>query len=275
MRTASYNNIFYIKGVFMNKLEHRSTSRALDILQLVANSKNGYTLTQLSDELQAPKSSLFPIIHTLNERRFLSLDMLSSVYRIGPATFQTGMAFLNRIDALKQIEKEMDYIVEQCSETVHFAILDGGNVIYLLKKDSPQAIRMTSTVGLSLPAYGTGIGKALLIDHDLESLKALYPEGLQPITESTIKDFNELERQLMSFRHDDISYEYEESTPHVRCVGVALRKNNEIVAALSIAVPIFRCDDVRIASMRAILIQSKHKMESLFLEVNLDFALKR
>lgn len=96
-------------------------------------------------------------------------------YRTAPAAFQTGMSFLSRIDVLKQVEKEMDTIVEQCSETVHFAVLDCGNVVYLLKKDSPQAIRMTSNVGVCLPAYGTGIGKALLIDHDIESLKMLYP----------------------------------------------------------------------------------------------------
>lgn len=259
----------------MNKSKHRSTSRALDILQVVAGSDKGYTLTQLANALNAPKSSLFPIVHTLQERRFLSLDMATSLYRIGPAAFQTGMAFLNRIDALKQVEREMDHIVEQCSETVHFGVLDCGNVIYLLKKDSPQAIRMTSTVGLSLPAYGTAVGKALLIDHDLKALKSLYPQGLQALTENTVTDFDELARQFREFRRDDISYENEESNLHLRCVGATLRKNGVIVAALSVAIPVFRCDAQKITFIRELLLQSKSRLEALFSEVNLDFTFSR
>ncbi len=256
----------------MNSSEHRSTARALDILQLVATSQDGYTLSQIAEALEAPKSSLFPIVHTLHERRFLSYDAIGQRYRTGSAAFQVGMSFLNRIDALKQVEKEMDSIVEQCSETVHFAVLDCGNVVYLLKKDSPQAIRMTSTVGLSLPAYGTGIGKALLIDHDLEELRALYPKGLQPLTENTITDIDKLFTQLKEFRKDDVSYEYEESNLHLRCVGVALRQNGHIVAGLSVAVPIFRCDDEKIAYIRGLLLDAKRRLELLFREVKLDFA---
>ncbi len=256
----------------MSSTDHRSTGRALDILQLLAGATEGYTLSQITESLHAPKSSLFPIVHTLCERRFLSYDPAGQRYRIGPAAFSVGMSFLSSTDALKQVEKEMEQIVEQCSETVHFAVLDSGNVVYLLKKDSPQAIRMTSTVGLSLPAYGTGIGKALLIDHSMDQLRATYPHGLLPLTENTITDFAALAAQLHGFKQDDISHEYEESNLHIRCVGVALRKNGRIVAGLSVAAPIFRCDDERINSIRELLLKAKQRLEPIFEQARLDFA---
>lgn len=255
----------------MNTTEHRSTARALEILQYVARSSERCTLAKIAEALNAPKSSLFPILHTLNQNHFLLFDTATVSYKIGPAAFQVGMAYVNRIDILKHIEREMDSIVEKCSETVHFAILDCGNVVYLLKKDSPEAIRMTSTVGLSLPAYGTGIGKALLIDHDINALRALYPDGLQPLTINTINDFDKLESQLLSFRHDDVSFEYEESNLHIQCVGAALRKNQKIVAALSVAVPTFRCDDEKKNYIRGVLLASKRRLEELFRDANLDF----
>ena len=48
---------------------HRSTQRAIDIMSLVAkHNTEGLTMTELSLLLNAPKSSLFSIIHTLEKR---------------------------------------------------------------------------------------------------------------------------------------------------------------------------------------------------------------
>ena len=254
----------------MEKPLHRSTSRVLEILTMLAASPEGYTMTQIAQALNAPKSSLSPILQTLRSQHFLLYNNRTQLYKIGPSTFQVGMAFVNRTNILGYVEQEMCHIVDSCRETVHFAILDSGNVVYLLKKDSPLAVRMMSVVGLTLPAYGTGIGKALLIDKSLAELQAIYADGLQPLTDNTVTDFAELHRQLVSFRKDDVSYEYEESNPDIRCVGVALRKHGEIVAALSIAAPIFRCSDEQIQAYRSLLLESKQKLEPFFRDLQFD-----
>ena len=51
----------------MREQNHRSTSRVLDIFELLSLSENGLTLTELAAKLDAPKSSIFPIIHTMEE----------------------------------------------------------------------------------------------------------------------------------------------------------------------------------------------------------------
>lgn len=54
----------------MTQGQHRATARVLDILESLSGSEEGLTLTELSQALDAPKSSLFPIVHTLEERRY-------------------------------------------------------------------------------------------------------------------------------------------------------------------------------------------------------------
>lgn len=255
----------------MMQREHRSTERVLDILELIAQSRDGYTLSQLAEKLQAPKSSLSPIVRTLRDRHFLRYGGNSLRYTVGPAAYQVGMQFVNRTNMLQMVEREMDRIVADCLETVFFAILDRGNVVYLLKKDSPQAIRMIANVGLSLPAYGTGIGKALLIDHNLMDLTETYPEGLKPLTSHTIIDFKTLYHQLLEFKKDDVSYECEESNKDIRCVGTALRRNGRIIAALSVAIPVFRCDEEKLKLSRGLLLQSKKSLEAIFQDTDVDF----
>ena len=62
-----------VRSGFMPQNEHRATSRVLDILEMLSSSNSGYTLTEIAKQINAPKSSIFPIIHTLEERHYISL----------------------------------------------------------------------------------------------------------------------------------------------------------------------------------------------------------
>ena len=92
-------------------------------------------------------------------------------------------------------------------------------------------------------ACATGVGKALLADYQLPQLKALYYDGLYPLTEHTITDFRLLADQLAEIRASGFAYECEESTRGIRCIGVPLRKSGKVVAALSVAFPLERYSD--------------------------------
>lgn len=70
----------------MPQEQHRATARVLDILEHLAVKKEGLTLTELAQELEAPKSSLFPIVHTLEERRYLRQNRETGRIRSDPAS---------------------------------------------------------------------------------------------------------------------------------------------------------------------------------------------
>ena len=254
-----------------SKAEHRSTGRVLDVLEFISSSGEGYTLTEISTAIDAPKSSMFPIIRTLYERNYLTLNETTSKYSIGPMTFQVGNAFLNNFDIMKQIENEKQNIVNICSVTCHFATLIGGDVLYLKKIDSPESIRMISTVGNRLPAYGTGLGKALLIDHSLADLKKLYPAGLKPLTKNTVTDIALLEKELGKARVEGVTYEVEESNEYIRCVAIPIRKDNKVIAALSVAIPTFRYTEEKSSLVRHLLFNAKSKIENWLRIVSIDF----
>jgi DNA-binding IclR family transcriptional regulator len=243
----------------------------LEILTHLADSASGCSLTQLSAILGAPKSSLFPILQTLRAKDFLTYSGKNQIYKIGPAAFHVGMSFVNRTGIMGIVAREIEWIVDTSMETAHFAIVNNGNVVYLMKKDSPHAVRMSSTVGFTMPAYGTAIGKALLLDKNLDQLREIYPDGLTALTNNTITDMQKLHEQLVRYREDDVSYEYEESNQDIRCVGVALRKGGCVVSALSIAAPVFRCSDADIARYRNVLLESKKRLEVFFRDIQLDW----
>lgn len=253
----------------MNYVEHRGTARVLAILKLLAQEEDGCTLSEIARILEAPKGSLHPILRTMKEEKFIRLRENSGKYQIGVMAYQTGAAFANQKGGIKYIEAKLTELVSKCLETVHFAVLEEGNVVYLLKKESPQAIRMTATVGKTMPAYGTGIGKALLLDHSLQELEELYPAGLKALTSHTIKNCKLLHEELILCRKTDMTFEKEESNADVECIGTALRKGGSIVAGISAAIPIFRSSAEKREDIRALLRQTKQELEEYLVSENI------
>lgn len=249
---------------------HRSTSRVLDILELVAANPSKYTLTEICELTASPKSSLYPILYTLTARHFLAVDG-NSRYRIDYSAFQVGNSYLSQMDFLEEVEKILTDLTGRSSETSHFAILAEGDVLYLKKIDSPEFIRMTSRVGNRMPAYGTALGKALLMDCELSDLQKLYPDSLTPLTPNTITDLNVLLQQIHEARINGFTYEIEESTQYIRCYAVPVRKNGHVVAAVSVAIPVFRYTEEKAALVRALLFEAKARLENLLNGIDMDF----
>lgn len=99
---------------------------------------------------------------------------------------------------------------------------------------------MYSAIGKRLPAYSTAVGKALMAGYTEEELRALYPEGLKPITPHTITDFGVLAEQLRQVKEKQMAYEKEESNEMIRCTAKPILKNGTAVAAMSVTIPLFR-----------------------------------
>lgn len=219
---------------------HNPTMRVLSVLDLIASRPDGYKLSEISRRLDIPLGTVSPIVKTLKNQKYLSCDEERQSYLLGIKIFEIGSRYTQNSGSYEGIIEIMTEILKKCGETVHFGILDGGEVLYLAKVDSIEPIRMFSAVGKRLPAYGTGIGKALLSDRSMEELHRLYPDGLKALTAYTITDFDELYRQLQGVRETSFSYECEESNELIRCVGMPVYKNGCVAAAVSVSVPTFR-----------------------------------
>ena len=254
----------------MPTIEHRPTTRVLDILQLLSTTKEGFTSTEISAALHIPKSTITPIIHTLLSRQFIVLNPKTEKYIIGISAFIVGYSALSNIDVLDIIKKEMKKIVDKTSETCQLSILIGGDAFYLAKEESNEPIRLISFVGNRLPAYATGIGKALLCDFSLLELQHLYPNGLTAITNHTITDVSLLYKELLTGKKNGYFSEHEESSPGIVCYAVPLHHKEKVIASISISVPKFRLTTEKEQFIIQNLKSAQKKLEQLFYELNIE-----
>lgn len=252
------------------KIFHRTTSRVLDILELIASNPDTYTLSAISQTLDAPKSSISPILQELVHRGFLTLTS-GQRYMIGITLYNIGSGFLKQFNFLDEVEKYLENMTNVCNEASHFSILSDGDVLYLKKANSPEPVRMVSFIGNKIPAYSTALGKALLLDYTPAQIYKLYPRGLQKITPNTITDFNVLNEQLEEARKNGFTFEIEESNQYIRCIAVPIRKKDSVVAAVSIATPVFRYDSEKEQLIKGLLFDVQKKIENLISHIDIDF----
>ncbi len=218
---------------------HRTTNRILDVFEIIAqNSKDGLSFSDISKRLGIPKGSLSPLLSTLCSRRFLYLNKKNQKYYIGESLFSLGRCYVDDSNILNRIDEVMKQLSMEVQATSFLGVLSDNEVFYLIKKTAPVNLQVTAVPGYRLPAYCTGLGKALIAEKSMDEIKAMYPKGLEKITENTITDFDILEKQLEEIRETGFSYEKEESSPYIQCIACPIKMKGKTIAAVSVAFPI-------------------------------------
>lgn len=254
----------------MPQNEHRATSRVLDILEMLSSSNSGYTLTEIAKQINAPKSSIFPIIHTLEERHYISLEEHSGKYRIGISAFAVGSTYFNSESILNHIENAMNELVSVCDETCSMGVLNGSNVLYVAKIDSPQSLRLVTHVGKKIPANCTALGKALLSRTSLEEMEDIFPKEMLSCTKYSITNLNKFYEQVSKVDEEGYAYENQEFAEQIICIAVPVVKDGKILFAISVSVPSFRYDSKKMLTVKNELKKLKLKLELLLRNYNGD-----
>jgi DNA-binding IclR family transcriptional regulator len=245
--------------------DHNTVNRVADILEFLPTNKGGSTFSEIAKELSIPKSSLHPVLRTLCKRRLVFFREYEQRYFLGDKIFSLGTEYGTNSNLLNLLDDELAVLAKNVSETCQFGVLAGNEVLYLLKQNPASMIYIASRPGFRLKAYGSAIGKALLSQFDKSELMKLYPDGLEPITENTIKDVHELYAQLCSAKQEEFFYEKEESSPHVQCIAVPIFYQQRVIAAISVAFPVFEAGETpeKIQIIRENLALARQKSEGI------------
>jgi DNA-binding IclR family transcriptional regulator len=223
-----------------------AVGRALDLLGLFLDGRGPRSVPEMTAALGLPRSTVYELVQTLVARKCLRpTDETGRRFDLGLHLFELGSAYADGVDLTEQGQHVARDVVQQCDETVHVGVLDGTEVIYLVKADSPQTVRMVSAVGKRLPAHGTAVGKALLAGLSDSEVATRYADPFEwvQMTPRTITGLDHLLAELARIRRRGLAYDDCESNLDVRCVAAAVRDaTGDVVAGLSISVPVHRSD---------------------------------
>lgn len=217
--------------------------RGLEILERVGAAERPPSAAELARSLELPRTTVHELLRTL-----VSLHYLDEVggaprrYRLGIKPFELGNVYAAGLDLAREGRRAAERVAAECQETVHVAIRDGADVIYVAKADSTHPVRMVSATGRRLPAHVTAVGKMLLSAVPDSELGALYPDADLPgMTPHSIRNRDELRRVLEDVRRDRVAWDECESNAAINCVAAPVHDDaGGMVAAMSISVPTVR-----------------------------------
>jgi DNA-binding IclR family transcriptional regulator len=212
--------------------------KAHQILELIAAEPHQLKLIDLSKRLGINKSSMFSILHTMEELRWAVRDK-GDTYALGSYFGPIGSAYLRQYDLISEFHREAAITKERIGETIQLAKLEGNQVLYLAKEEAPSPVRLASDPGMKFPAHGTALGKAMLATKTDEEVSGLYlEESISATTPHTIQTRTDLIRQLSVIRKDGYALDLQEAVIGFSCVAAAIYgASGEVVAAVSCSMP--------------------------------------
>ncbi len=222
----------------------RAVERALRLLSILSDGKSR-TLTELSEAIGLSSSTTFRILATLESNRYVERNGRSGHYGLGLACLELAQAYHLGSDIRQEALPELERLRDETRETVHLAVLDNMEVVYIEKLSGLCAVQvMSSRVGGRLPAYCTGLGKVLLAHSDPEAIRAHFEQaGLFAYTPATIQRVDQLITHLEEVRSRGYALDRGEHEAEVRCVAAPIFDGTgKVVAAISVAGPAGRME---------------------------------
>jgi IclR family acetate operon transcriptional repressor len=210
-------------------------SRVSDILHEYQHDERAMSMSELSRRTGIPKASCARIVNEMVDHGLLERD--DNDVRLGIRMFELGQQASRPTDLRKLALPHMSELMKATGQTVHLAVLEGTEVVYIQILRSKLTPALPSRVGGRLPAYATGVGKALLAHSSEELVEEVCSSPLVALGPRTITDPVKLRGELNSIKANHLAYEREESTANVGCAAAPiLNSSGKAIAALSVSV---------------------------------------
>lgn len=212
-----------------------SVGKALALLDAFDSPAAALGVTELARRAGLPKSTAFRLLAALEAGKFVERN--GNRWCLGRRLFELGnLVSYCRPRNLRDVALPfLSDLYELTHETVHLAVLEGTEVLYLEKLYGHNKVRTPSQVGGRVPAHCSGLGKALLAQSDLATIDRVIAAGLDARTPYTIVLPHLFRVELAKVLQEGVAYDREESTLGLTCVAAPVLRGGRAVAAVSVS----------------------------------------
>lgn len=230
------------------------TSRALAILSAFDEQHRAMSLSDIATRADLPLATTHRLLGELF--RWGALERLpSGDYVIGRKIWDIGHLAPTETGLRQVAEPFLHDLYGATLATVHLAVREGTEVVYLDRLRGNQSVPVVSKVGGRLPMHATGVGKVLLA-HAPAEVQETVLGALTRITPYTITQPGALRRQLRQVLDKGYATTHEEMSLGACSIAVPIRRRDEVVASLGLVVPTLKGSEQRLYGALRVAAQS-------------------
>jgi IclR family transcriptional regulator, KDG regulon repressor len=163
----------------------RAVERALDILLCFSRQTPELSMTQIAEQVGIHKSTVHRLLATLESKRFIQRDPDTGIYRLGVRLLQMAYLTLEQNDLRRIATPFLHRLRDQFQETVHLAVLDDTDVVFVNIIESSQRVKLAASLGQRLPAFATASGKAMFAFMNHDTVQRILDRGMPRYTSHT------------------------------------------------------------------------------------------
>jgi DNA-binding IclR family transcriptional regulator len=214
-----------------------AVARALTLLDRLARGREPMTLARLSSELALPKSSVHGLCTTLVSFGYLRRQADGS-FLIGPRVMGLAEAFVAGTDVAQEFNALWGGSGFAPEETVLLSVLSGNEALYVAVRNSARPLGLAFNVGMRLPAYLSGSGKAMLAQLSVDEVRRRFTGQLSTrLTSKGPRDIEALLKELALTRKRGHSIDDEAVREGVYSFGAPVfDASGDAVAAVAVCI---------------------------------------
>jgi len=213
----------------------RSLARGLDVIKAFGAERPRMTLSEVARATGLTRAAARRFLLTLAELGYVRSD--TREFSLRPKVLELGYAYLAGFNLNDVAEPHLEELVALTHESSSVAVLDGPDVVYVLRVPTKRIMTAAISVGTRFPAYATSMGRVLLAYQPPEQLQAyLKSAHLEPFTKRTVTDPERLREILRTVRAQGYAVTDQELEEGLRSAAAPLRDApGTVVAAINVS----------------------------------------
>jgi DNA-binding IclR family transcriptional regulator len=233
------------------------------ILEAFTADDDALSLTELVRRTGVAKATVYRLSQEL--LGWGVLERAGNEYRLGLRLFEMGQRVPRQRILREAALPYMEDLLLSTQETIHFAVHDGLDVLYIEKIIMHRGLSQQSRVAGRLPLYCTATGRVILAFSPRRLFGEVVRAGLIPLTRYTVRSAAVLVEQLEQVHQNQLATEFEETRLGYASVAVPVfGPGRALSGALSITAPTARMDVVRLTgSLRTAAAGISRKLHTL------------
>lgn len=252
------------KGTKQSSRHVHAVLAALDILECFEK-EPFLSLKQLIDISGLTRNRVMRLSGTLEERGFLSRNIDTEKFTLGPKILVLGKILERNFDLVLLARPLLKQLAEKTGESSSLYAIDGFDRLVLAREESAHDIRYSVVEGQRLPLYAGAAGKVLLAFGPEEvKRKVLRQKSLDRLTPQTIVNRKVLEAELSKIRSRGYAFSHAERVPDAGSIAVPVFDHeNLLVCAMGIAGPDSRVNSQTLSDFLTYVVETAETLSKL------------
>jgi IclR family pca regulon transcriptional regulator len=213
----------------------QSFARGLAVIRAFSADRPAQTLSEVAQTTGLSRAGARRILLTLQTLGYVVSD--GKLFRLTPKILDLGFAYLSSMPFWNLAEPVIEGLVNQVHESCSVAMLDGTDIVYVLRVPTQKIMAINLSIGSRLPAWCTSMGRVLLADLPPEDLDAtLAASEISPRTRHTVTDPAQLKSLIDTVREQGWALVDQELEEGLVSLSAPIReRSGRVIAAMNIS----------------------------------------